>query len=166
MHRALTASATVLLGIEQPLLALKMIGQRAAPGLRRFGITGFHPAGGKLGHVGIEFLQRERQLVRIEPFRPSAILRALQLFDDLPKPFDLSVAGLYPGCHVAHQPVQKRGIMRQIIEIEPHARLYTGWTLNPSCSAALRLFLPCCGRSPDTLRHPQVDTLDQQRQLG
>jgi hypothetical protein len=38
-------------------------------------------------------------------------------------------------CHVAHQPVQQDRVMRQIVEIEPHGRLYAMPPLNPSFPA-------------------------------
>jgi hypothetical protein len=120
-----------------------MIGQWTTTGLRRLRSQCFHfAAAGKLGHIGIEFFECERQLIRIEPFRPSAILRALQLPDDLPEPFDLAVAGLDPGRHVAHQTVQQRGIMRQIVEIELHVRLYTGSAVTQAFPWILRVFYP------------------------
>ncbi|WGJ13318.1 hypothetical protein QEV83_11420 [Methylocapsa sp. D3K7] len=47
-------------------------------------------------------------------------MRPLELFDDELKAFDLAVAALDNGRHVAHQMVQKSHIDRQIVEIDSH----------------------------------------------
>src|SRR5918995_3636650 len=63
--------------------------------------------------VTLKILERQRQLVRIEPFRTTSELRPLELPDDLLQAVDLAVAGLEDGGHVAHQLVQQGRIGRQ-----------------------------------------------------
>lgn len=75
-----------------------------------------------LGDIRIQIFKAQRQLIGIEPFRPAPEPHALQLFDDLLEPLDLAVTVVDQRDHVAHQTVQQRRVMGQIVEIEPHGR--------------------------------------------
>jgi hypothetical protein len=103
-----------------------MSGQWLAP--RRFlpGHRRCRPALDGLRNIGIQFLERQRQLPRIQSLGPASVLGTLQLFDDLPEARNLAVAMLDKACHVTHQLVQESCIPRQIVKVEPHGRLYIG----------------------------------------
>ena len=112
------------LNVQQPLLALKMFGKH----LSAHWLGAFErrwSAFDDLGDIAVEILKRERQLVGIDPLGAAAILRALELLDDLLEPFDLTVTMLDQARHVPHQLVQKSCVGRQIFKIEPHARYYS-----------------------------------------
>jgi hypothetical protein len=109
---ATAAGALIALHIEQHIFARQMIGKCRAPwrvsgigvGIvrRRRRVTGFGA-----GHIGVEVLESESQLIRIEAFGPTSELLSLKLLDDALETFDLVVAGLDDARHVAHQAVQK-----------------------------------------------------------
>ena len=84
--------------------------------LRRPGIgnEGFSPS-----QVGLEILQAERHLVRIEPFRATAELCPQKLLDDRPQTLDFDLAfgqGAVTACdstsQVAHQLMQQIDVGR------------------------------------------------------
>ncbi len=61
----------------------------------------------RAGDVGTEVLDPEGQLIGIEALGTASEPGSLKLFDEALETFDLVVAGLDDGCHVAHQAVQK-----------------------------------------------------------
>ncbi len=60
----------------------------------------------RAGDVGTEVLDPEGQLIGIEALGAASELGSLKLFDEALETFDLVVAGLDDGCHVAHQVVR------------------------------------------------------------
>ena len=75
------------------------------------------------GDVGIEIFQPKGQLIGIEALGAASELPSLKLFDEALETFNLVVAALDNGCHVAHQAVQKADIGGQVLEIESHERV-------------------------------------------
>jgi hypothetical protein len=75
--------------------------------------------------VGVEVIEPERHLIRVEPLGPTPELRALQLLDDQPELLDLAVAPLHVADEVAHQLLQQARIIGQGVEIEAHAQYLT-----------------------------------------
>ncbi len=69
-------------------------------------------------NIRIEILETELQLIRIEPFRPTAELATLKLPDDETELLDLPVALLHAPCEIAHELMQYRRVARQIREVE------------------------------------------------
>ena len=90
---------------------------RAGDGRRRR-LVGFGA-----GDVGIEVFESEGQLIGIQALGAASELPPLKLLDDALETFDLIVAGLDDGCHVAHQAVQKVDVGRQVLEVESHERV-------------------------------------------
>ncbi len=116
------------LHIEPHILPRQMVGKRRAPrcgtGIRvgivrlRLGVGGF-----RAGHIGVEILESEGQLIGIEALGAAPEPGSLKLFDEALETSDLVVAGLDNDGHVAHQTVQKANIGRQMFEIEMHERV-------------------------------------------
>ena len=71
-------------------------------------------------NIGAKIIKAQCQLTRIEPLRTPPELHALELFDDLPEPFDLAITMVKQRRHVTHQAVQKRHILGKIIEVDLH----------------------------------------------
>ena len=84
--------ARVDVHIEADVLARQMIGQRAA--LRGLGWRLRGDRLLRLGccDVGVQVFERQRQLVRVYPFRAATVLSALELLDDRFQPLDLALA--------------------------------------------------------------------------
>ena len=105
-----------------------MVGKRRAPGRgpgvgfrivrRRHCVVSF-----RAGDIGIEIFQPEGQLIRVESLGAASELGSLKLFDEALETFDLVVAGLDDGCHVAHQVVQKVDVGGQVRKVETHERV-------------------------------------------
>jgi hypothetical protein len=77
----------------------------------------------RAGDVGIEIFQPEGKLIRIEALGAASELPSLKLFDEALEAFNLVVAALDTGRHVAHQAVQKVDVGGQVLEIESHERV-------------------------------------------
>ena len=70
--------------------------------------------------VGIDLLEPDPQLIRIEPFRAPAELTALELSDDETKLLDLALP-LLPTCReIVHELMKLCRIGRQIRRVETH----------------------------------------------
>jgi hypothetical protein len=112
MEAAAAAGARISPHVEHDIRARQMVGKRRASrcgaGIRvgivrrRLGVTGF-----RAGDIGVEIFQPEGQLIGIEALGAASELPSLKLFDEVLEAFDLVVAALDDGCHVAHQAVQK-----------------------------------------------------------
>ena len=63
-------------------------------------------------------------MVGIKVLGPMTKLSPLQLFDDRLEAPDLAVALLDSGSHIANEMLHKSRFGRQIVEIEPHVRIY------------------------------------------
>jgi hypothetical protein len=113
-----------VIDIDFDVFARQMSWERLAPGGALRLVIDDGPSLLDARDVAIQVLQRQGQLVRVEPLGAASELRALELFDDGLKPVDLPLAALDNGRHVAHQTAQNRRIGGQIIEIEPHVRFY------------------------------------------
>jgi hypothetical protein len=128
VHGDATAWTGFSRDVDHDVFARQMIGQRLAlrphsPGLRS-GSGLVDLVGLSASNICFQVFQTDGELIRIESLRATAELRSLQLFDDGPKPLDLAVAMLDGDGHIADQMLQKRRFGRQIIKIEPHARIY------------------------------------------
>ena len=125
MQRAAAAAADHALNIKADLFARQMARQRFAtrgpfaclPFVTRT-LLFF------AGKIAVDLFERERQLVGIKALGTTAKLRPLQLLDDRLQALDLAVAVLDGGGHVANEMLQMSRFGRQIVEIEPHARIY------------------------------------------
>ncbi len=128
MEAAAAARTVMALHIEPHILPRQMVGKRRASrcgaGIRvgivrrRRGVTGF-----RAGDIGIEVLESEGQLVGIEALGAASELPPLKLFDEALEAFNLVVAGLDGGRHVAHQAVQKVDVGGQVLKVETHERV-------------------------------------------
>ena len=125
MQRAAAAAADRALNVEADLFARQMVGQRLATrgpfGLLLLAMRTLLFFAGK---IAVDLFERERQLVGIKALGTTAKLRPLQLFDNRFKALDLAVAVLDGGGHIANETLQKSRFGRQIVEIEPHVRIY------------------------------------------
>ncbi len=136
------AGAEACVEIGRHLLPRQMSRQLAArrsPG--RLARLGRRAALQDLGDIGVEVFEAECQLVRIELFGAMSELRPLQLPHDEPEPLgfglDLSQLGsirLNPRRHLAHQTVQQRRVVRQVLQIETHAGFYASGSIQPRLS--------------------------------
>ncbi len=79
--------------------------------------------GFRAGDISVEVLDPEGQLIGIEALGAASKLGSLKLFDEALETFDLVVAGLDDGCHVAHQVVQKVDVRGQVRKVETHERV-------------------------------------------
>ena len=92
MHRAAATRAGAIFGFNDDLDARQMLGQRAAAGPALLGAGPFQRQvgllllGSRLGDRLFEILQRQIELVGIEPLRATAELQALQLPDQVAQP--------------------------------------------------------------------------------
>ncbi len=77
----------------------------------------------RAGDVSTEVLDPEGQLIGIEALGAASKLGSLKLFDEALETFDLVVAGLDDGCHVAHQVVQMVDVRGQVRKVETHERV-------------------------------------------
>ncbi len=77
----------------------------------------------RAGDVGTEVLDPEGQLIGVEALGAASKLGSLKLFDEALETFDLVVAGLDDGCHVAHQVVQKVDVRGQVRKVKTHERV-------------------------------------------
>ena len=125
MQRAAAAGADHALNIEADLFARQMAGQRFAT-RGPFACLLFVTRTLLLlaGEVAVDLFERERQLIGIKALGPTAKLRPLQRLDDRLQALDLAVAVLDGGGHIANEMLQKSRFGRQIVEIEPHVRIY------------------------------------------
>ncbi len=62
------------------------------------------------GNIAFQVFEPQGQLIRVEPFRTAAVLRPLNLLDDLLETFDLTITTGYNSSHITHQTVQKSRI--------------------------------------------------------
>ena len=81
-----------------------------------------HVPGFRAGDISVKVLEPESQLIGIKALGPASEASSLKLFDKALKAFDLIIAGLDDGRHVAHQSVQEADIARQVLEVETHER--------------------------------------------
>jgi hypothetical protein len=130
LDSAAVPRAVLPFNIEQPLFAFQMFGQRLAARRPRIDDKRRRSALDDPGDISIEILQAKHQLARIEPLGSPAKLRALELLYNLLKAANLAIAVFDKTCHIAHQPVQKCRVTRQLVEIEPHGCLYTRQVIN------------------------------------
>ena len=170
MQRAAAAAADHALNIEADLFARQMARQRFAtrgpfaclPFVTRT-LLFF------AGKIAVDLFERERQLVGIKALGTTAKLRPLQLLDDRLQALDLAVAVLDGGGHIANEMLQMSRFGRQIVEIEPHARIYPIRLIRRSDFARFYAdfcsFLACQSRPPYTFRRSPVDAFNQHGEL-
>ncbi len=72
--------------------------------------------------IGVEIFEPQGKLIGIQALGAPPELPSLKLLDEALEAFDLVVAGLDNGGHIAHQVVQKADIGRQVLEVESHER--------------------------------------------
>jgi hypothetical protein len=125
MQHAAAAGASHALNVEVDLFARQMVGQRL-PTRGPFGrlLLAMRTLLFFVGKIAVDLFERETELVGIKALGPTAELRPLQLFDDRLQALDLAVAMLDGGSHIANKMLQMSRFGRQIVEIEPHARIY------------------------------------------
>jgi hypothetical protein len=128
MEAAAAARTVMALHIESHLLPRQMSGKCQTPGRgsrlgvliarRRWRLVSFGSS-----DVGLKVLETKGQLIGIEALGAASELPSLKLFDEALETFDLVVAALDDGCHIAHQAVQKVDVGGQVLEIESHERV-------------------------------------------
>jgi hypothetical protein len=79
--------------------------------------------GFRAGDISVKVLDPEGQLIGIEALGAAPEPGSLKLFDEALETFDLVVAGLDDGCHVAHQAMQKVDVGGQVRKVETHERV-------------------------------------------
>src|SRR5262249_7722683 len=167
-HAAATC-AGLSANVDLDLFTRQMIGKRLAPWFPvvRFGsrlLTSL-----SAGFIGLDILQAKRELVSIEALGSAAEPRPLKLLDDQLESFDLAVALLYNGGHVAHKTMQQDRIGRKIIEIELHDKSYSNLLIRSSNFAVFDARFcassACKRRLPGALRRAPVDAFNQHREL-
>ena len=72
------------------------------------------------GEVGLQVLQPERHLVRVELLGATAKLRTLELPDDQAQPVDLGLPLAQRTGQITHELLQRLRVGRQGIERDPH----------------------------------------------
>ena len=170
MQRAAAAAADRALNVEADLFARQMIGQRLATrgpfGLLLLAMRTLLFFAGK---IAVDLFERERQLVGIKALGTTAKLRPLQLFDNRLQALDLAVAVLDGGSHIANEMLQKSRFGRQIVEIEPHVRIYPIRVIRRSdfirFYAGFCSFLARQSRLPYAFRRSPVDAFNQHGEL-
>ena len=170
MQRAAAAAADRALNVEADLFARQMVGQRLATrgpfGLLLLAMRTLLFFAGK---IAVDLFERERQLVGIKALGTAAKLRPLQLLDDRLQALDLAVAVLDGGGHIANEMLQMSRFGRQIVEIEPHARIYPIRLIRRSDFARFYAdfcsFLACQSRPPYTFGRSPVDAFNQHGEL-
>ena len=170
MQRTAAAAADYALNIKADLFARQMARQRFAtrgpfaclPFVTRT-LLFF------AGKIAVDLFERERQLVGIKALGTTAKLRPLQLLDDRLQALDLAVAVLDGGGHIANEMLQMSRFGRQIVEIEPHARIYPIRLIRRSDFARFYAdfcsFLACQSRPPYTFGRSPVDAFNQHGEL-
>ncbi len=116
------------LHIKCHILPWQMAGKRRVPwrgpgvrfriARRRHGMMGF-----RAGDVRVEIFQPEGKLIGIQALGAASELPSLKLFDEALETFNLVVAGLDGGGHVAHLAVQKVDVGGQVRKVETHERV-------------------------------------------
>jgi hypothetical protein len=130
------------------------------------------------GKALLEILERERQLIGIEPLRPAPEAVALQRDDDRPQPIALApnpshLRGML-GALGEEQPTQRFRIGREIVDVERHIVRFTAPAIE--CQTTVRVgrrhesscrrLLRCLRNSDLDLSYPRpVEPLDQSREL-
>ena len=170
MQRAAAAAADHALNVEADVFARQMAGQRLAT-RGPFGrlLLAMRTLLFFAGKIAVDLFERERQLVGIKALGPTAKLRPLQLFDDRLQALDLAVAVLDGGSHIANEMLQKSRFGRQIVEIEPHVRIYPIRVIRRSrfirFYAGFCSFLARQSRLPYAFRRSPVDAFNQHGEL-